>query len=42
MAKMMNAVGKVTVKSTTQQVSEAPVPDSTFDLPADYKVKDRR
>jgi hypothetical protein len=42
MAKMMNAVGKVTVKSTTQQVSEAPVPDSTFEVPADYKVKDRR
>jgi hypothetical protein len=42
MAKMLNAVGKVTIKSTAQQVSEGPVPDSTFEVPADYKVKDRR
>jgi hypothetical protein len=42
MAKMLNAVGKVTIKSTSQQISEAPVPDSTFEIPADYKVKDRR
>jgi hypothetical protein len=41
-AKMLNAVGKVTIKSTAQQVSEEPVPDSTFEVPADYKVKDRR
>lgn len=42
MARMMNAVGKVTIKSTTQEVSEGQVSDSTFEVPADYKVKDRR
>lgn len=40
MAKMLSKVGNVTIKSTVQEVSDAPIPDSTFEVPAEYEVKD--